>query len=331
LLGNERGGLLWLNPLPPFGTTYVAQSLPLSLSEEGVLSFAAQSQPPLERYPAPEPRCLAWDEVGEVASADRDVIVGGRPFVSVGSADLAAHVARLLRELARDAPKARERRLAAEVERAFDTVAIASALEKAERETQGLVWLQTSLLLACFVLLPWMLEYERLSAWWGRAGDPVLLDGDRGADLGHRHAPRARATLAHSAAVLLHPFPAMRARDALLRDTLATQHPLAVAKVLCSEDEFAAVFAAALRDARARRTGRSVRWRMSVPCASRRAWRARIERALARLAPRLAERARAPERLEDCLAYCARCEKQYTRLDTSLRELRRAAAGAFPA
>jgi hypothetical protein len=91
LLGNEQGGLLWLNPLPPFGTTYVAQCLPVSLSEEGVLSFASQSQPPAERYPTPDARCLAWSEVVEIAVADHDVLVGGRRFARLGSSELAAH------------------------------------------------------------------------------------------------------------------------------------------------------------------------------------------------------------------------------------------------
>ena len=40
LLGNQRGGLLLANPLPPLGATFISPGFPLSLSPEGAFAYS---------------------------------------------------------------------------------------------------------------------------------------------------------------------------------------------------------------------------------------------------------------------------------------------------
>ena len=51
LFGNENGALLVLNPLPPFGATFVAEPCPVSIGRDGVLSTVALSGALGERLP----------------------------------------------------------------------------------------------------------------------------------------------------------------------------------------------------------------------------------------------------------------------------------------
>lgn len=318
LFGNENGALLWLNPLPPFGATFVAEPCPVSIGREGVLSTIALNGALGERLPRARVRFATWSELADVTANERDVLVGRVPFVRASSTVFAAHLAKLLGELARAQPVEREKRIAVELARAFDTVAIETDTQRALSATAQLAGWQTALFLATFGALPLVVELERpLVAWVLLAGLGLWISTAIVFWRSATHLARERRwKLAVPA--FLHPFPALRARDALLRDTVATRHPLAVARVVCSPAEFARAFEGALRDARA------PHW-PECPLdderarAAEREWRARIEAELVSLAPELAPGVRrAPERLaDDCLAFCPRCQMQYTRLDTA--------------
>lgn len=318
LFGNENGALLVLNPLPPFGATFVAEPCPVSIGRDGVLSTVALSGALGERLPRAHARYAAWSELVDVSAHERDVHVRGVRFVRASSAVFARHLAALLGELARARPEERERRLAAELARAFDTAAITADTQRALQATEELAVWQTALFAATFVALPLVVELQRPLVTWVLLA--ALVSWISTAYAGWRAASGLQRERRWALALpfFLHPFGALRARDALLRDVVATRHPLAVARALCTPAEFARVFAAALRDARA------PHW-PECPLDDERArtaereWRARVEAALVALAPELAsDVARVPERLAaDCLAFCPRCHMQYTRLDTA--------------
>lgn len=318
LFGNENGALLVLNPLPPFGATFVAEPCPVSVGRDGVLSTIALSGALGERLPRAGAQFVPWSELAEITADERDVRVRGVRFVRASSRVFARHLAQWLDALARAEPARREELVAHELARAFDTAAIRADAEHALRGTEELVFWQSALFAATFVALPAALEFERpLVPWVLLAGLALWITT---AVQGWRAASRLVRERRWALAVpfFLHPFAALRARDAVLRDTLATRHPLAVARVWCEPGEFARVFEAALRDARA------PHW-PECPLdderarAAEREWRAHIEAALVALAPELARDVRrVPERLAaDCLAFCPRCHMQYTRLDTA--------------
>lgn len=320
LLGGDGGALQWLNPLPPFGLAYVVQPFPVSMGEEGVLAWTSAAQPPGDRPRQPNPRFLAWADVRRVEARDRDVFVEGELFVRTGSARLATHVARVLFDLARAKPTDRARRIDAELARAFDTVAIGHALGKAERESAPLLPPAIALFLLVFVATPfvdlardihhdwpWLvLALLALQAWsvitlWLVA---TRLD------------PRERWK--HLLQCALSPLAAIRARDAFLRDAVATHSPLAVAKLLLPPAAFESLLTASLRDA-----AHPIPARCPNPDprahAVESSWRTNLRTAAARLAPSTAAAALTPPvRLApDCLAYCPRCARQYT-VPTSL-------------
>ncbi|MBK7874210.1 MAG: hypothetical protein IPJ77_00385 [Planctomycetes bacterium] len=319
LVGGEEGALQWLNPLPPFGLVHVVQPFPASVSAEGVLAWTSAAYPPGERHRQADPRFFAWSDVRRVEAREKDVLVNDVRFVRTGSTRLAAHVARFVHELAKAKPAERARRIDAELERAFDGVAIADAAGRAERGSAALVPPAVGLFLLAFVATPWVDLFGDIHAQWPwlvlalfalQAWGVVALWITAG-----RLEKRERWK--HVLQCALSPLALIRARDGLLRDQLATFAPLAVAKALLERAEFEALLAASVRDARNPALP-------GCPVADPRAlateadWRARIAAAAARLAPAVAEAALAPPPplADDCVAWCARCERQYTRADS---------------
>src|ERR1700686_1257965 len=51
LMGNQSGGIVAVNPLPPLGTLLAGSQSPLSISPEGVYSYVAQCISPGWRPP----------------------------------------------------------------------------------------------------------------------------------------------------------------------------------------------------------------------------------------------------------------------------------------
>ncbi len=314
--GGGNGALCVLQPLPGVGSACVGAAWTVSLSEEGVLGFASQSLPPGPRVALLEARFFEWNALPQVSARDATVDVGGRAFARCASPAAAMELAALLARLQSAKPKARPALLDAEVARQFDLVALAAALGHAERATRELRWLQPLLFGWLFVVVPLVwLQGELLLRW------PILVAGFLAlvAWIALRSWLAARAlkltAWKHALLNFLSPLAAMRARETLLRDALALFHPLAALKVLCDERETARVLADALRDAahpfwpecpledeRARRTER--------------AWRERMRRAIAELAPDVARAAATrPAAEADSLAYCPRCQEQFLRID----------------
>jgi len=320
LLGNENGGVLPLNPLWPVGTCYVTQHLPCSIGAQGVLGFTALSYGTAERPLARPPRFVAWSELRGVEARDDEVWVGGASFARCASRRLARHVAQELERLALAPAAQREELLERELERAFDVVAIAGEAGRVERATAGLARGQLAFFAGGALGIPLVIEFAR--PWVPLAGLVLFLGWIACAVGAWRAARRLTPPGWERWRVVLpccvHPFPASRAREALSRDALALFHPWAACKALAAPAEFEALLATALRDARA------PYW-PECPLEDARAreaersWRARVERQLLRLDPAAAERVElVPQRLApDCLGYCARCHKQYTRLDVS--------------
>src|SRR5207302_9775862 len=76
LLGNQRGGLLLANPLPPLGTVFVSQLIPLSLSPEGVFAYTSACLNPAGR-PWQTAKYVRFEDILEVAVEGRKMLVNG--------------------------------------------------------------------------------------------------------------------------------------------------------------------------------------------------------------------------------------------------------------
>lgn len=315
--GGALGAVCALQPLPALGSACVVAPLPVSLSDEGVLTFAAHALPPERRTSSVAARWIPWSALQPVRANDARVEAGGVVLARSCSPRAAQHLAQLLERLRVAAAPQRNAILDEEVAQQFDFVAIGAALGRAERATLELRVLQPILFALVFVAVPYLwIEDDLLLRWKMLVAAIVALT----VWIAVRTWLAARVLRPDGAwkSALLHlvsPLAAMRARETLMRDALALHHPLAVAKVVCDASEVDQVVERALRDAR------SPFWPecpLEDDAARRteRAWRERMRRAIAELSPVAAARAEdLPIAEPGCVAYCARCREQFTRAD----------------
>src|SRR5688572_714283 len=64
--GNDSGGFVWGNPLPPLGTMVGCYGWPVSLSPEGIYGIVRQRFPQCGSAPATR-ALFEWDWIGELA------------------------------------------------------------------------------------------------------------------------------------------------------------------------------------------------------------------------------------------------------------------------
>ena len=319
LPGIHTAGVLFSDPLPPFGLLAVTSWLPASFSPAGALSYVAAAFNPGGR-PDQSERWAPFGTMRTIAARDRDVLIDGKPFVRAASAPLAAHLAGLLRDLRGLPEPERAGRIEPEIERTFDADAVRGHLERFEHEVRALRWLCVALLVEMFGVVPVVLWARGLIATW-----PWLLS----ATLAMSTVVAWRYWVAHArlipaggpdrssaiVAMILCPPLAARAVALVSRDLFATHHPLAVASVLCEPDEYRRLAAGLLLDARfpirpvcpadaaaeAREAEEWFRGRM----------RQAIERFVARTAGPETTLLPPLEAQHGALSYCPRCRSQF--------------------
>lgn len=335
--GNERHGIVVAQPLPPFGRLFLTQIHPVAWTAEAACSFTARATNPgpragqVERVV--EPREIVGEPAGQQAgqATNRDVpararvqtearrvLVDGRTFVDAGSERLARIVAARLAGWARATPRARERALDADLNRALDHEAALARVRAFEDATGLLRWACGIELFVVFVVVPVVGLTWGLALTW-----PLLLAAFAGAHAfttwrfarAHRALYPEEHGARRAAVVLLalSPPAALRAVDALSRDLLAEFEPLSVARALLEREAFEAYAEGVMRDLLhplpMRRDGATPRVR-----AVEEAWRARVIAAFEHYltgAGLSRERWRGvPRDLDaDAAAYCPRCRQ----------------------
>lgn len=320
--GNERYGIAFAQPLPPFGRLFLTESFPLSLTRDLVVSFTSAAQNPGSRAPQLE-RVVALDGRPVAATEGRRVLVDGAVFVEAGSTRLARHIAALLDELAALEPKRREKRIDEWLRAHLDSAAAAERVALFERVSPPIRAASAAELLLVFVVTPAVgYAFGFHLAWAPLFAALVALQAFIAWSFvrAHRrlHESEERARRSEAVLIALSPPSAMRAFDALSRDLLAEFHPLAAALVLLPRAEFEALLESTLRDAL--HPLPTVREAADAVVASvGEEWRERLVDAYEVFAKREGVRGTpwrgAPRRLDaEALAYCPRCTQQFVRV-----------------
>ncbi len=254
LFGSQERGLILSNPVPPLGTTLLAQAWPFSPAPEGVHGYAALTIHPEGRTREDGP-FVAWDDAHGVAADDKALRAGS---AELGRADTdagAGYWAGMLREWAKARPEDRAEALARALDRSLDrAIALRRALDldEAGRWTRriGIVlWLHLfvavpAVVAAWGIVFTWpILAAVMLVLMWINAGllwlaHARLYPADGG--------DRAKAVFQ----AVVWPPAAIRAVDYLARPAMAGLHPLAVAHALLAADAFKAHARKVLLDAR---------------------------------------------------------------------------------
>lgn len=257
-LGNDRGALALMNPLPPFGRAYVMEPWPFSLSEEGVVaarSFAFG----LERRPQGPARLLRWEEIEKVGRDDVTVLVNGAPFATAASRAHAAAAQKALQTLWEASPRERARTLDELLAAHLDAEEVKKRVDRHRSHGGPALLASAGLFVALFGALPWEVAHRGLERWPWLLGllyawvslaalSTWLLHrglyGPAGAITGATRSER----WAQLALMFLAPYTALRATDRAGRNLMAGLHPVAAALALSDTSRGRDALLRALRD-----------------------------------------------------------------------------------
>jgi hypothetical protein len=323
LIGNQSGGFILAHPIPPLGTFLIGNQYPLSVSPDAVLAYVASCVNPGAR-PSQSAKLFKFDDIRKVEAVGKKIRINGELLLKTGSITYATHIAQQLGELLKLSPIRRESALKEMVRGQFDTKAIADRWEKFREQADNIRTLTNGLFTYLFIFTPVLIWRLGFHTTW-----PVLLAGllcftvataiffRRAHKLFYPEAEDDRFT--HFLTILLSPATTIRAHDILSRPLLERFHPLAIAKVFCTEDEFRAFASTILRDIRHPALPlcpRTEPLALEAENYSRALLKESIEEFLKKNNVSLKKLLQPPAPTDPtCVSYCPRCLAQFTTLD----------------
>lgn len=303
--GREKRGFLWValklrghwaNPLPPLQPLVVVD-WPGFQPEPEVMRVA---------QPEAEPVPLAWEQLAVTRSGNKLLCNGS--VVLQGGADQIKSGQEFLGKLKRAKVKERKKLIETWLRKATDTAAAEDRLKLFCHKSR---WLDIAVNLQFFLLfmiVPMAFFRFGNKALWPMVAAVVttsIFIAWQSWRLHQRFFPGdGDARFKSVLGTVLSPIYAIRAADALARDLLAGFHPVAVAGVVCRQQEFEAFAGEQLRANKFGRTGTS--W-----------YRDQLQLALASMLQKKGVDVKrllaAPERDGNCVVYCPRCRAQYVK------------------
>jgi hypothetical protein len=253
-MGNQRGGLLLSNPLPPLGTVFIVPDLPLSLAPAAVFAYSSVCLDPAGR-PWQTARHLSFGEVRNVAVDGRKLLVNGKVFLKAASTFSARWLAESLRRLRKSTEPDRAAAIKQILNESLDADMLTARWRVLQKCARPIRILSNGLFVYLFLVvvpLIWRFGFGQFGLWllvgmlaqtiaiavlFRRAHQSLYPDAGE---------ERLKAFLT----MLLAPPSAIRAPDLLARHLLENFHPLAVAQVLCSPGRFKSFARQALLDLR---------------------------------------------------------------------------------
>lgn len=335
VLGNRHGGFILASPLPPLGRILTTNELPLSFSTEGALACACSSIL-LNSRPQQPLRFCRFDGIDKVEAKGRRLLFNGELFLKVASPAFANSLANHIRDLAKTPVSQR----APAIDKIFRDILDAKAIKKRwrdfEMQTWLIRWLVNALFLYLFIFLPGMIWNFGLKFWLSLLVGLLALTANIAFLFHHAHKYFYRKSederLTHFLLILLSPVTSIRALDTLSRPLFETFHPLAVASVFCSPEQFRELAGRALRNLQfpvpsehSKDTAAQMAERDS--CSS---LRKAIEILLKQNHLNPDELLRPPKPADKtCRAYCPRCLAQFTHVEGTCPDCADLALRAF--
>jgi hypothetical protein len=320
MLGNQKGGFIFAHALPPLGTFITGTQIPVSISPVGVLGFVSPTINPGWR-PRQTGKFFRFDDCRTIDTRGKKVRVNGELLVKAASTGGATHLARQLNELKKLEQGKRAGAIEDLLQASLDRKAVEQRWQNFRKEENVLKLLANCLFGYLFGFVPTVIWRFGISHSWLGPLVGLLAFTITTAVLfrmAHKRLyPDAEdERLTHFLTILLSPATTIRAHDALSRPLLESFHPLAIAKVFCSEEVFGEFAARVLREIRhpglpicpgdnaeAKTTEKFFRESMLR----------RVEEFSKRNGIALKEMDKPPARTdEECQAYCPRCLAQFT-------------------
>jgi hypothetical protein len=250
-----RKGFAVLQPLPPFGTVFVGQTCPVSLSPEGLAPVSRENPNPGSALgPLSGAAYQSWDEITSITAEGHRIKVNGRPFGEGATSAGTLVLAKTLRKIRGAAAGDRARLIAEFMRRSCDERRARVRAAFFRRATASLRFSTGAVFFGAFFLLPfgywryndeprfllfvaaeWILMWQVTVEYWC---------------LHRRFYPELAADRwQHAILSLLFPQYAIRSVDALSKGFLAGSHPVAIAAAVAEFGEFQHLACQVERDA----------------------------------------------------------------------------------
>ena len=242
ILSNHHGRAMALNPLSPLSTAFLCQAWPISLSPEGICSYAVRGiddAGPLGNAC----RAIRWEDAVSVRTESNDVLIGGERLVRCSSREPAVSLAARIAEIAGMGEDERSEAIRHGLAETLDAGRIAERIEETRRETSVLRPLCVALFLLMFIGSPWVVSqhgFLRAIIALLSLGLPIHVAILAFSWRAHRRlCPVSREERwQHLIMMLLCPPMAARVVDIVSRHALGLFHPIATAHALCAPDAF---------------------------------------------------------------------------------------------
>ena len=169
LWARRNRGLIFMNPLPPLGTTFIAHPWPLSLTSTSMYSYVS-----LQLNPGPRPERLSslidFADVADLQTQSREILADGQVLAQFSTDAQAMRFAALLENLARVPAAKRQSRITAALQGALDVEGARAKIDRFYQATILLRFFCHALFLFAFILLPLIVAMHE----FGRFGLPLL-------------------------------------------------------------------------------------------------------------------------------------------------------------
>ncbi|MCB1062501.1 MAG: hypothetical protein KDN20_06230 [Verrucomicrobiae bacterium] len=315
-----RKGFAVLNPLPPFGSVFVSEAWPISLSEEGIAPFSRENPNPGSALgPLPGTGYLSWDSIERIEAREHALWINGQRYAWCATRHATTLLARNLESLRQTPAPERSMAIARLVRRRFCERNASRRATLFRRVTAPMRLSASLLFFGVFFLLPF--------AYWRFHDEPrfflillmvwvlMLQIAIEFARLHRRFYPKlATERWQHFLFAVLFPHYTIRSLDLLGKGFLAGSHPLAIAAALSQREELAKLARSLNRDARhpIPLIGENLQNRVAeifhevhfAPA---------LEETLARLNHPESERSPSPTDEDESIAECPRCGTAYDR------------------
>ncbi|HET6980313.1 MAG TPA: hypothetical protein VFI24_28520 [Pyrinomonadaceae bacterium] len=241
-LGNARGGLVFLNPLPPGGKIFLSHLSPVSISPAGVCALNVQTLPSGARSPDQTGEFLPFGKIKDAGVDGIYLTINHERFAKCATAKQARALALMIAGMVKAPTSKREGMARDWITKQFSTKDATARLQEAQAAIEPIQSLGLFLFLVLFVLTPVLgvivglmtLIVPVAIVMVGLAIEIAILFRRAHRQLyPHESSERLESLVK----MILCPPVALRAADVITKNLLAEFSPIVLAQVLTGSDE----------------------------------------------------------------------------------------------
>jgi hypothetical protein len=241
-LGNAKGAMLILSPLPPPGSVFFSHLLPISISPSGVCAFNSQTLPSGSRHSTQTGEFVPFSAITKVASDGSYLLINAQKFVKCATPKQAKALAAIIETVTGAKVSKREALVKSWIAEQFDDTKAKKLRAEAEKPTESIRFVCSLFLVLLFLGAPLLVPVFGLEQMIIPVAGAMVLFAVWIAIMffaAHRRFYPAESLerVENLLKMILCPPVSLRAADVLTKNLLARFSPVAVASVLEGPNE----------------------------------------------------------------------------------------------